>query len=307
MPTEAVDSKSVDARAICLFYGVAFVLNWLLTLPLWISGEGPHTSLALWLLPLMMLTPAIGVLAVWIFLPHSVQPIITVTGLGLGQWPKCLSYWLFGWFGISALVLAAPFVGALLGECTLDLRHFSGLRQLVRQQPGSELLLEKVSFHTLVLIQFAQLLIAPGINAVFAFGEEWGWRGFLLPKLLPLGQWPAFSLSGALWGLWHMPAILLGYNYPLHPRLGVLLMMIFCVIMGVLFSWMRLATGSIWPAVVGHGALNAAGGFSYVFANAEQTIDTAHVTILGWTGWILPILTICLLVVLKRLPVSGLR
>jgi len=94
---------------------------------------------------------------------------------------------------------------------------------------------------------------------------------------------------------------LLGYNYPLHPQLGVLLMMIFCVIMGVLFGWMRLATGSIWPAVVGHGALNAAGGFSYVFANAEQTIDTAHVTILGWSGWILPILTICLLIVLKRL------
>ena len=104
-----------------------------------------------------------------------------------------------------------------------------------------------------------------------------------------------------------MPVILLGYDYPLHPQLGVLLMTIFCVIMGVLFGWMRLATGSIWPAVIGHGALNAAGGFGYVFANAEQTIDTAQVTILGWTGWILPLLTICLLVVLKRLPVSGPR
>ena len=117
---------------------------------------------------------------------------------------------------------------------TLDLQNFSGLRQLLRQQPGSEVVLEKVSFQTLLLIQFAQLLIAPGINAVFAFGEEWGWRGFLLSKLLPLGQWRALGLSGALWGLWHMPVILLGYNYPLHPQFGVLLMMIFCVIMGVL-------------------------------------------------------------------------
>ena len=74
--------------------------------------------------------------------------------------------------------------------------------------------------------------------------------------------------------------------------------------MGVLFGWMRLATGSIWPAVIGHGALNAAGGFGYVFGNADQTIDTAKVTIFGWTGWILPVLTICLLVVLKCLPVS---
>jgi CAAX protease family protein len=307
MSTEAANSRSVDASAICLFYSVAFVLNWLLVLPLWCSGKGFHTPLALWLLSLTMLTPAIGVVAVWVFLPHSVQPIIPITGLRMGQWPKSLPYWLFGWFGITTLVLAAPFVGALLGMYRLDLQNFSGLRQLLQRQPGSEAVLEKVSFPTLLLIQFAQLLIAPGINAVFAFGEEWGWRGFLLSKLLPLGQWRALVFSGGLWGLWHMPVILLGYNYPLHPQLGVLLMIIFCVIMGVLFGWMRLATGSIWPAVIGHGALNAAGGFGYVFANAEQTIDTAQVTILGWTGWILPMLTICLLVVLKRLPVAAPR
>src|SRR6516164_9485487 len=234
MPTEAADSRSVDARAICVFYGVAFVLNWLLALPLWFSGEGPRTALVLWLLPLMMLTPAIGVMAVWVLLPHAVQPIITVTGLGIGQWPKCLPYWLFGWFGITALVLAAPFVGALLGTYTLDLQNFSGLRQLLRQQPGDEAIIQKVPLHTLLLIQFTQLLIAPGTNAVFAFGEEWGWRGFLLFKLLPLGQWPALVFSGALWGLWHTPVVLLGYNYPLHPRFGVLLMTIFCVIMGIL-------------------------------------------------------------------------
>jgi uncharacterized protein len=72
--------------------------------------------------------------------------------------------------------------------------------------------------------------------------------------------------------------------------------------MGILFGWMRFATGNIWPAVIGHGALNAAGGFGYVFADAAQTIDTLHVTIVGWTGWILPGLTIVLLIALKRWP-----
>ena len=60
MSTEAANSRSVDASAICLFYSVAFVLNWLLALPLWFNGQGAHTLLALWMLPLMMLTPAIG-------------------------------------------------------------------------------------------------------------------------------------------------------------------------------------------------------------------------------------------------------
>jgi uncharacterized membrane protein len=81
----------------------------------------------------------------------------------------------------------------------------------------------------------------------------------------------------------------------------------FCTLMGVLFGWTRLATGSIWPAVIGHGALNAAAGFGYVFGAADQPIDTAQVTILGWTGWLLPALLIVGLVVLKRLPVAGPR
>src|SRR5436305_814196 len=69
------------------------------------------------------------------------------------------------------------------------------------------------------------LLLTP-----LAFGEQWGWRGYLLPRLLPLGQWPALLLSGAIWGLWHAPVILLGYNYPQHPILGVLVMVGTCAV-----------------------------------------------------------------------------
>jgi CAAX protease family protein len=304
MPSSTVDPKSVDIKAVCLFYAVAFSLNWLLTLPLWLSGQGLHMPIALGLLPLIMFTPAIGVIAVRVFLPQSVQPIIGVTGLRIGKWPSCLQYWLFGWFAVTALALAAPFVGALLGMYRLDLQDFSGFRQLLRHQPGAETALQNIPFRTLLFIQFAQLLMAPGINVIFAFGEEWGWRGFLLTKLLPLGQWAALIFTGVLWGIWHTPVVLLGYNYPLHPQVGVLFMTIFCVIMGILFGWMRLATGSVWPAVIAHGALNAAGAFGYIFADANQTIDTLHVTIVGWTGWILPVLTIFLLVALRRLPVS---
>src|SRR5258707_13263545 len=121
---------------------------------------------------------------------------------------------------------------------------------------------------------------------------------------MPFGQWSAHFLVGISRGLWYSPIILLGYDYPLHPKLGIILMIVFCVIFGVLLGWLRLATGSVWPAAIGHGALNAVGGFSYVVADAKQTIDTTHFTILGWTGWILPLLVILLLVVLKRLPVA---
>jgi membrane protease YdiL (CAAX protease family) len=87
------------------------------------------------------------------------------------------------------------------------------------------------------------------------------------------------------WGLWYSPIILLGYDYPLHPKLGIILMIVFCVIFGVLLDWLRLATGSLWPSAIGHGALNASGAFFYAVTAADQPIDTAQVTILGWTGW----------------------
>ncbi len=297
-------SKLIDIKAIGLFCAVTFVLVICVSLPLWLSPQGLSQPIARIYLAAMLFAPAVGVLSVRLLLPNSVIPFTQSTGLGIGQWPRSIGYWLFGWFGMSIIGLAAPFVGALLGRCRLDLENFSGFHQLLLQRPGGEAALARFPVRTLLLVQIGSLLIAPGINALFVFGEEWGWRGFLLPKLKPLGQWPALLLTGFLWGLWYSPVILLGYDYPLHPKLGILLIIIFCVIFGVLLGWLRLATGSIWPSAIGHGALNAAGGFFYVIADANQTIDTAQVTILGWTGWILPLLVIVLLVVLKRLPVA---
>lgn len=304
MSLEAADSNSIDARAISLFYGATFALGLSASLPLWISGQGLNLPSARILLTVMMFAPAAGVLIVRVFLPKSVIPLVQTTGLGIGRWPRTLGYWLFAWFGLTVIGLATPFLEALLGTFHLDLTNFSGYHHLLLQRPGGDAALARFPVQTLVLIQLGSLLVAPGINAIFAFGEEWGWRGFLLPKLLPLGQWPALLLTGVLWGLWHSPIILLGYDYPFHPKFGVILMTIFCVITGILLGWLRLGSGSIWPAAIGHGALNAVGGFPYVVADADQTIDTAHITILGWTGWILPVVVILLLVVLKRLPVA---
>jgi membrane protease YdiL (CAAX protease family) len=301
---EAAPSKSIDAKAIGLFYAVTFALGVGISLLLWQSRQSSRQPSAQLLLGAMLFAPAVGVLAVRVLLPKSVAPIVQITGLGIGDWPRSLGYWLFGWFGLTIIGLAAPFVGALLGMCHLDLENFSGFHRLLLELPGGETALARFPVQTLLLIQFGSLLIAPGINAILAFGEEWGWRGFLLPKLLPLGQWPALILVGASWGLWYSPIILLGYDYPLHPRLGIILMIVFCVIFGVLLGWLRLATGSLWPSAIGRGALNAAGAFFYTVAAADQPIDTAQVTILGWTGWICPILVILLLVVLKRLPVA---
>jgi membrane protease YdiL (CAAX protease family) len=62
------------------------------------------------------------------------------------------------------------------------------------------------------------------VTTVPTFGEEFGWTGYLLPRLLPLGRWRAALLYGVAWGLWHAPVIVGGHNYPGHPVAGVLAM-----------------------------------------------------------------------------------
>ena len=78
----------------------------------------------------------------------------------------------------------------------------------------------------------------------FALGEEYGWRGHLQPLLLQkYAIKQAFVVLGIIWGLWHLPAILLGHNYPEYPLLGGFVLMpitciAFSVAFGAVFRWL---------------------------------------------------------------------
>ncbi|NJN19637.1 MAG: CPBP family intramembrane metalloprotease [Oscillochloris sp.] len=297
-----VERQNVDWLGVGSYVALAFGLAWLVAAPLWLSGEGLRHGLALPIITGMMFTPALATLIVTTLIRRPTEGIRSATGLRLGKGRRWGWYWLLAWTVPALLVLAAPFVGAAFGLYPLDL-SFSGLRAGL-EQAGASAVLEQMPLPALVAIQLLTgLLIAPLLNAIPTFGEEWGWRGYLLPQLLPLGQWPALIISGVIWGLWHAPVILLGYNYPLHPQLGVLIMTGMTVVLGVLFGWTRLATGSVWPAVIAHGALNGMAGAIALFADVHGSFDTALVGITGVSGWILPIAVIVLLIVIGRLPV----
>lgn len=126
------------------------------------------------------------------------------------------------------------------------------------------------------------LSLAPIINSFFAFGEEFGWRGYLFPKLLPLGAIPTVLISNAIWGLWHAPLIVLdGYNYPGHPWLGVLMMIVFCIALGTILSWLRLRSGSVWPAALAHGAINAQVGLGATLLSQGDSLLGAPIGLLA--------------------------
>jgi len=104
------------------------------------------------------------------------------------------------------------------------------------------------------------LWAGPTINAIAAFGEELGWRGFLQRELAPMGFWKASLLIGVVWGLWHAPLIAQGHNYPEHPWIGVGMMVLFCTLWAPILGWLRLRSGSVMAAAIAHGAINASAG-----------------------------------------------
>jgi uncharacterized protein len=294
--------QNLDWNGIIAFITIAFLLAWTIASPMWFNTEGLKHPLAPYLLPLIMYAPSIAAFIVlrWVSAQADIK---TTTGLRMGKnWPR---YWLLCWLGMPLLVLTSLALSALLGVYQIDLENFSGLRQMLAQKEEGVVALESMPLKSLVAIQLASILIAPIFNALFAFGEEWGWRGYLLQKLLPLGQWPALIICGVIWGLWHLPVILLGYNYPLYPNSGWLFMLVLCILLGILFGWTRLATGSIWPAVIAHGALNGSASAINLFEAAGYNADTAQAGITGWVGWLLLAAVIAYLVYSKRLPVRG--
>ena len=111
-------------------------------------------------------------------------------------------------------------------------------------------------------IGFAIFKITSGlaIGTLFALGEEIGWRGYMLPRLLGRGVVPAMLLVGFLHGVWHLPLMLTTdlYHNTGNPLLIVPLFLVTLTLAGVFFGFLRLWTGSVWAVAIAHAAANMA-------------------------------------------------
>lgn len=290
-----------EIRSIIIFVSIAFVLAWLLALPLWF-GEGLASPLAPIIAVATMTTPAIAALIMVFFVDRDRRK-----ARALGLWPmkpvrRLIRYALLGILVPIALALVALPIGSLLGVYPADFVNLSGFEQALTERAHAAGLDElPTPVGTVLVIQLLTLPAAALINLAPALGEELGWRGWLLPKLIPLGAVPAILLSGIIWGLWHAPLILLGHNYPDAPGwLGLTMMVGMCVLFGALFGWLRLRSDSVWPAALAHAVFNGAGATFLLFVMAGEHVDTTQATVLGWSGWIVPLVLVVTLVATGR-------
>lgn len=100
------------------------------------------------------------------------------------------------------------------------------------------------------------------INTFFALGEEIGWRGFLQQELSHLGIWKSGLLIGFIWGLWHAPLVIQGYNFPQNPLLGVAMMAIATTPLGLIMSFFVVRSKTVMSAGFFHGVFNAVAGLT---------------------------------------------
>lgn len=84
------------------------------------------------------------------------------------------------------------------------------------------------------------------LGTMLAFGEEYGWRGYLQGELIKLGLLKGLALVGLIWGLWQAPLAIIGYKYPGHPLEGVAVTIVYCLVFSFILGLIKLKTGSVW-------------------------------------------------------------
>ncbi|MFC5824417.1 CPBP family intramembrane glutamic endopeptidase [Nonomuraea insulae] len=268
-----------------VFLVAAYGGAWLLALPLWL-GPGLDSPYFRLLSAAMMFTPSLGVLAVWLIRRISPWEWAARTGLTLGPSKgRTAAFVIAAWIGTPLLIAVALEGSVALGLLRLDLGEFSLFREVLRQggtTPADDL-------RPLVIAQIVtSVLVGPAVNAVHAFGEEWGWRGWLLPTLISLyGTRVALPLSGVIWGAWHAPVTLLGYNYPNLGPWAAAYFIGFCVVGGLVLGWLRIHSASIWPAVVAHGAMNASVPVILLLGDSREEPNLVFAGLTGLMGWVL--------------------
>ncbi len=174
---------------------------------------------------------------------------------------KNLKYYIMSFVTVIILYLA----------CSLALPAVSGYGFAVHDA-GPEI---SVVISTLYL-QFVMILIY--------FGEEYGWRGYLFPKLEKLaGTVPAVFITGIIWGLWHTPVLLLGQNFgrdmKFFPVSNILIMCLMCIFLTPFLAYVSKKSSSVWPAATGHFLFNKLQGVMLsVFLNINEDDITDEVS-----------------------------
>jgi membrane protease YdiL (CAAX protease family) len=190
-------------------------------------------------------------------------------GLRLRAWP----YFLFAWLCPLVLVGAVVLLAAGLGLGWPNRSLAAGLGPLLPEgSPVPDLP---------VIAVVPQLLVTAILFTPVLWGEEFGWRGYLQQRLFPGQPLAAAASTGVIWGVWHYPVLLMGYQFPEHRIAGLVVFPVSAVLASVIYGWLLARSGSIWAPSLAHASMNLLGSLTLLlYPDPGERIFT--IGVLGW-------------------------
>jgi len=268
---------TINSRKIAIFLIITFILAIVVgSIPALLKLEWQGSTAAV-IGVIYMLFPALTAIFVQKVLYH--EPVIE---------PLKVSFKLDKWFALAwilpvLLALAAIPVETLFPGVSYS-PDMAGMVEHYRDTLTAEQLAEiersiqQMPVHPVLLAIVSGMIAGITVNALAAFGEELGWRGFLLREFKALGFARASLFIGIIWGLWHAPLILQGHNYPQHPVAGVFMMILFCLLLTPLLNYVTLKAQSVIAAAIMHGTLNGTVGIAIMMVKGGSDLT------IGLTG-----------------------
>ncbi len=260
-----------------LFYILIAVISLSVAGIFYLLGGELNSSVGLIMASSYMFIPTIAVLIIEKLVYKEKIKKSLLISFKLNKW------FLVAWLIAPVIAFGSIGVALLFPDITFSLgmegmfERFSDVLTVEQIQEMSDSI-NSMFIHPIWILLLSGLFTGATINAIFGFGEELGWRGFLLRQFNNQGFVKASLIIGFVWGIWHFPIILMGHNYPTYPLIGVLMMTVWCILLSPLFLYITIKAKSVIAASVMHGTLNATAGISLIFLSGGSEL------VIGVTG-----------------------
>ncbi|WP_410872981.1 type II CAAX prenyl endopeptidase Rce1 family protein [Nocardia sp. A7] len=228
-----------------MFFAIAIVLCYTLSVPM--VFRLVSTDFNNLIVPILQMTPLLAAIIMWLARRPATFGETFATG-----WrgaPK--------WAGIGIGLIAA--IAAIQACIALT----SGIWPL---NPLDQILAATVWVIPVFLLQ-----------SVFAIGEEFGWRGWLATRAASWGFLPLALVSGVVWIVWHLPVLAVIGD---RPPWDIVIYFAGMLPWAPLLLALRWRSGSVWPAVMTHGAINSVR--VYLLQSVPDATDHLLIEVIGW-------------------------
>ena len=283
-----------------VFVGLSLVLAWLMALPLWLSQSRPTWLIQVTALVMMPMPTLAAIITHRIY--HSDKPFIDVTALRGGKPLTVLRWCCVASFSVVIQLIATIMVGALSGAGNFSFSD-AAVHTRLPHVPGVSSALDPSTLPPawllLVIALVSGIVGGFSFNAIAALGEEVGWRGWWASQRQGQNFWVNAVVIGAIWGLWHLPINMVGYNYPGANRVAACSMfVVYCICAGSLLLELRNRSHSIYPAAVAHSTINGLVGICALFMDSSPTMWLVY----SPTGVVGCVILVVITLVLRRIP-----